>query len=237
MDDTVLKSALAATRGRRRSAGACLDDAQSALFATGELDEAGYAAAAAHVAACDDCLDRIAALVELGRDEARPDAPADKPAHGVIALPGLRLQNARFRHRMPLAVAASVVVMVLGALVLGNAQLLPWQEPTAYRQVRSAADAIAVPALRFPPEAHKLARRELRFEWAAVDDAMYYELQLLSENGDVLWQQRADGTQLAPPAALHLEPDTLFYAWVRAHLNDGKTVKSQAISFRVMTEG
>jgi hypothetical protein len=234
MDDAILKSTLEQARGRHHAPGACLNDDESALFVAAAMDADDRARAVAHIAACDDCLERIVAITELEREQAPASAPGPALARAMTLLTAPAVARFPIRHRMPLAAAASLMVMLLGALVLDNPSWLPGQPDGGYRELRSGPGAASVPGLLAPRDAETLPRAAVRFAWTPVEDSLFYEVELLAANGDMLWQERSEALQSAPPQTLFLDPEQLHYVWVRAYLRDGKTVKSQSVSFRVM---
>jgi hypothetical protein len=187
--------------------------------------------ALAHVARCDDCLEKVTVITQLLRDH-----DIGKPVAASACAP----QGWKRMTRTPpwrAAVAASVLLFVSGLVYR-------YQNPSPtsgldipLREVRGGGGAAqAVPVLRMPQDGQELRRSDLHFNWTAVDNAIYYQMELLSADGDVLWQEQMEGTDATPPESLYLAGGATHYAWVRAHLRDGKTVKSQAVSFRIIAE-
>jgi hypothetical protein len=86
-----------------------------------------------------------------------------------------------------------------------------------------------------PAENQVLSPRGPEFRWQAVPGSIYYELSLVTENGDVVWQGRVEGTRAPLPSSVTLQPGAGYFVWVRAYLAGGVTLKSAAVPFRVGT--
>ena len=101
------------------------------------------------------------------------------------------------------------------------------------RQTRRAAPAAAAPEILSPREGADVARSGLEIRWQPVAGSLYYEVHVVSAQGDLLWQHRVEGTSAQIPREVTLREGEQLFAWVRAHLPDGRTIKGQAIGFRI----
>jgi hypothetical protein len=100
---------------------------------------------------------------------------------------------------------------------------------------RRSAAALSPLVMTSPAENQVLSPRDPEFRWLAVPGSIYYELSLVTENGDVVWQGRVEGTLARLPASVTLQPGAGYFVWVRAYLAGGVTLKSAAVPFRVGT--
>ena len=73
----------------------------------------------------------------------------------------------------------------------------------------------------------------LDFVWRRVPGAVYYDIHIVTEEGNVVWSGKAEGTSTRLPAGHGLQTGQKYFVWVRAHLSGGGTVKSPAVPFRV----
>jgi hypothetical protein len=89
------------------------------------------------------------------------------------------------------------------------------------------------PSVVAPAENATVARQDLEFRWQPVAGSVYYEINVVTEDGTVVWQARLEGTKTRLPDAPRLEARTKYFVWVRAHLVGGETVKSPAVSFHL----
>jgi hypothetical protein len=97
--------------------------------------------------------------------------------------------------------------------------------------VRNSATSIPALSVVSPAENATLARKDLELRWQAVPGSLYYEIQVVTETGDVVWQGRTEGTVVRPPESLALQADSKYFVRVRAHLAGGTTIRSAAVPF------
>jgi hypothetical protein len=108
------------------------------------------------------------------------------------------------------------------------------QSPSPSRSaVRSPAGKPLQLELQFPAENATLAPQQLEFRWEAVPAATYYEVQLVTDDGTVVWLGKVEGTRVRPPDAVRLEGGRKYFVWIKAHLTGGGTVKSTTVSFQI----
>jgi hypothetical protein len=79
-----------------------------------------------------------------------------------------------------------------------------------------------------------LLRESIDFRWEGVHDALFYEVKLVSAEGDVVWEFKTEKTSAALPSGLGLQPGRKYFAWVEAALAEGKTVRSESVAFNVV---
>jgi hypothetical protein len=102
--------------------------------------------------------------------------------------------------------------------------------PVPVRRAPAAADAVV---LLSPTSDSMVPLPNLEFRWRDVPNAIYYDLHVVTEEGDVVWQGRVEGTRTRLPDGHPLHAGTKYFVWVRAHLAGGGTLKSAAAAFRV----
>jgi hypothetical protein len=101
------------------------------------------------------------------------------------------------------------------------------------RSVRNSAPAVRTLSVAFPAEASRLARKDLEFRWHAVPGSLYYEVDLVTEDGTSVWHSRVEGTSVRPPDGAKLDAGAKYFVWVKAFLSGGETIKSAAVSFGI----
>jgi anti-sigma factor RsiW len=97
---------------------------------------------------------------------------------------------------------------------------------------KSAPGTLALRLVR-PVEGATLSPHGPEFRWQPVPRTTFYEVQVLSEEGDVVWQTKVETTAARLPSGHRLRAGTKYFVWVRAHLSSGGSVRSAAVSFRV----
>ncbi len=222
-----------------RQAGCPADD-RLAVFMDGGLDKAAHDHLIRHLSDCQYCLDRVGMLGRARDDEAPVLVPQTLLARGqrlASAGQGPARHEAGRKPRISWAAAAVLVLAV--ALV---ARQVPEPAPPAgppavpdrgLRESRSIDPGIAGPRLLSPSEGSRLTAGGLEFNWAPVPDSLYYQVRILSSEGDLVWQERVAGTRWTPPAAFELVPGADYFVRIEAWLDDSRSVKSDFLPFRV----
>ncbi|MGH9389329.1 MAG: hypothetical protein ACRD1Z_06910, partial [Vicinamibacteria bacterium] len=200
----------------------CPDENELAAFAEGRLAEEARGRVLFHVADCGGCLDQVAFLKSTGNLEARVP---DRLLEQARQLP--RKERGRYPFRFAAAAAAVLVVSVL----------TPWfwshrDGDAGNREVRGRASAVDLEVLA-PAEGEVTSRADLAFRWIALEGAVAYTATVLTDGGDPLFEQRTEGTEIDLPSEVELSPGVSYFFWVRAHLRDGRTIRSLAVEFSV----
>lgn len=204
----------------------------------------------AHLSDCDVCLDMIGGLIRQQRTSEPPEAPAHLVDTAADALPVKTGRQTSWRWVLVPAFAALVVaaVVLLRPLQPGRpsasifvpsveksrppvALLKPASPPTEEQYVRKLATPVETVEVLEPQSESVVLRERLRFRWRVVGNASY-EVRVVNAEGDLLWQ----GQESKPTAQLPPDfpvPPGPYFVWVRAFLNDGRTIKSDPVPFTI----
>lgn len=224
MDERELRALLKSGPGDPRDRG-CPDELTLATYWDGGLSPDRRTEFEAHLATCAGCFSQIGALARLER-------AAPEPVPGAL-LEAAKISTQPERRRTgtgSLAALAAGLVAVLG--------LLFWL-PTRLDgppELRAPAVAASTPEVLHPRDGGLLYDNE-SIRWRPVDRALFYRVRLTTDFGDPVWEGEASESELRAPAGLGLVPGELYFVWVRAHRDDGKTIKSKAVGFRVAPPG
>ena len=74
------------------------------------------------------------------------------------------------------------------------------------------------------------AKLELR--WTAIPQALFYEVRVTNPSGQLVWNSKVERERVQVPVEAGLKPGS-YFVWVRAHLPEGKLIRTQAVSFTV----
>ena len=100
-------------------------------------------------------------------------------------------------------------------------------------QVRNLDADNHAPKLLLPHEGAVIKRESLEFRWQRTADAVFYEVSILTAAGDPVLLRQTEGTSLEVSSEANLIPGAKYFVSVRAHLREGKTVRSSVVSFRI----
>jgi len=236
--------------GQGKRSWRCPDETNLAAYADAHLADDAQRRLEAHLADCDFCLNQIAFLLRA-QESAMPEVP-----QGLLTRArelGAEGKEARWlaewRWRTAAAAAACVV---LGAIVWlrqpppplvpphrGPAPLVevapaPTATPSApHRVVRNGQKAGAPLRLLFPREGAIIPRAGFDFRWTEVRGCLFYEIRLMTGEGDLVWEGRVEATQARIPANVQLTPGSKYFISVHAYLPEGKTLPAAVVGFTV----
>ena len=230
-------------------------------YARGTLGDETRDAFETHYFACDACFQKVrtslalrAELAALPEAEPAPGpaprrswwlmvAPVAATAVVVIAAalwfrnPALPASPAIVADAPPATAPAAAPAMPTPADASAGHSAAPPAAPAAGSRAREAVrntpPAASALMLLSPSDNQMLPLERLDLSWRHVPGVVYYDLQIVTEEGNVVWSGRADGTSTRLPAGHGLQAGQKYFVWVRAHLSGGGTVKSPAVPFRV----
>jgi hypothetical protein len=229
MTDNDLERLLSSKPGPRgHRAWVCPDEVTLAAFADGRLPERARSRVQSHLADCETCLQNVAAALR-----ALETPPPEVPARLLARAREL----AEPRARGPLVsawrwgtISAAAGLVLVAAVYVWQSTMAP-APGSSPAEVRGVAAQPVAPEILSPAEGSVVGRTQSEFRWRGVAGAIYYEIQLVTAEGDVLWQQRTEATGARLPATVPIAPGQDVYVWVRAHLVNGKTLKSEPVGF------
>ncbi len=233
----------------------CLDESQIAAYADGGLREPEKKRVEAHLANCNFCLDQVAFLARIENAELPGSVPGSLLAR-ARDLVGSRARVTLIPAWGRLVTAAAVACLAVAVTVSVRHSRLrtPSSAPNHPSEPSVGTPSSAQPALPNPsaetgevrggtesapltvvlpaPDA-MVSRKDLQFRWEVVRGALYYDVRLMTAEGNLVWEQRADVNSLTVPADVKLETGHKYYLLIRADLPEGKTVESKAVAFSV----
>jgi hypothetical protein len=82
-----------------------------------------------------------------------------------------------------------------------------------------------------PIPGQRVDPRELTIHWQSSAGALIYELQVLSESGDILWEIRSHSTSTKLPSNVPLAKGKTYYVRLRVHSASGSIEQSKPVDF------
>lgn len=207
----------------------CLADQTLAALVDGLLPDGDRAVALQHVDGCATCLDRVALLASL-----RDAQPTPAPAALVEAV----TRRARHWTRRVAPYGAVAAGLLLAVAVWPTRE--PGVRPDSTRPpatsetgtvVRTAPAGIAGLVVEAPKDNERLAPG-FEVRWQGPASAVFYEVQLTTVDGDLLWSAQVDGGSHHVAVPTTLSSSQPSYLWVTAHLPEGRRLTSNVIRVR-----
>ena len=208
----------------------CPDETQLAAFVDGGLTPRERGRVAGHAAGCGYCIGQIGTLARMAAAEPPFEVPPAVLARARALAP---VSAAPLGWRWGMAVAAATGF----AVILTFSVRAPRSAgDSTIEQVRKAPDPSALPELLFPREGTVVERQALVFQWRPVEPSLYYDVRILSADGDPIWNERISASKAQIPQSIRLVPGQKYYASVDAWLPDGKSVKCPVVGFKVRAQ-
>lgn len=214
----------------------CVEDRQIAEYYEGLLPEPERTRVELHVTDCRFCAARIGMLARL--DEV---AESHVPEDALAAAKQMVQTAPRGGVRLAAWAAAAVVVLALGVYFqpfLGQQPESGPELPTAptaqsgnLRETRTIDTQALGPTITSPREGQSAGANSL-ISWTAVPSSLFYQVRIVSDGGDLLWQERVDGTEWRLPDGLELVPGAEYFVRIDAHLTEAKSLQSEYLLFR-----
>lgn len=220
----------------------CPDNHVLAACLDGNLPAKDNEQLAAHLADCDYCAAQLGMMQRL--NEAPPAPAASEFVLARAARMVEKGQRTTFQNTARWAAAAVIVLAVLlvyrpnpSVPAVPDASVTSPADITAQaldpHQTRNLNTGILKPRVLAPVAGTRVDPAELRFAWTEVPGSLYYDVRIVTDAGDLVWQARAEDTELALPASLQLEPDTDYFFRVDAYLASAKSISSQHVLFSI----
>ena len=208
----------------------CPDEMRLAAFVERRLDGPERARVEAHIAGCDYCLGQVGTLERL-QDAAPPDDVSPRMLAAARELAAGSSPAVKPAWYWGAAAAATACIVLGVTFAVRPPQAGPVSPP---QTVRSTADhATPTPDLLFPREAAIVPRAALEFRWDRVERTLFYEIRVVTADGDLIWETRADQAEARMPPTVRLTNGERYYVSVSAWLPEGKTVKAPVVGFQV----
>ena len=210
----------------------CPDEHAIAGYVDATLDLPAARELERHLADCGHCLDLVALLSrEHQADESARAAGRSAPSPATAVME----RRHRWHRAQKWAVAAALVLAVPVLFQMGGA---PGPAPGDQQELPSATTRMVAPgdrALRVlsPSPGSAVDPARLAFSWTEVPGSPYYDLRIVTDEGDIVIEQRVTGTRWQPAVPLRLEPGTEYFVLVEAYPSGDKAVSSHHVPFRV----
>ncbi len=216
----------------------CPDDQQLAEYFQGDLDFPESLVLQRHFVDCRYCRALVGVIERSRLDQATTRVPEDLIAQAKQlrgARPGRRIRKATAW------AAAAAIVAGMFAMVQFGPNSIPGGDrysddvldaPDAMRSLRSVEPLERALQVRAPLDEARIPPGSL-IEWDEVPGRLFYDISVLSDEGDVLAAIRTEGTSWTLDRALPLQSGSTYFVRIAARLPDGRSVSSRHIRFQV----
>jgi len=233
MNRDEVKSRLSSAKPATEPRADCPANETLASYVDGGLSETEHAAFELHLADCGWCMARVGMLGRAHEREPEQGIPEFTLAMARRIGGAETTAPAPWRRRAPRWAAAAAVVLAVALTLLGPRSETPPAGDSADRAVRTAEPLSRQPRLLWPADGAVMGVERITFDWSPVADSLYYQVRVVTDAGDLVWQEQLPGTHWSAPADLHLTPGADYYVRVDAFLTETKSVSSDYVAFRM----
>jgi hypothetical protein len=199
-----------------------------------------------HLVSCDSCIQQVAFLVGTSQ-------------HGESVPPELMnkafaLAEPEAQHAYPiwkLALSGAFVLILLSVVGwrliehkgghpnFASETLAPAQIAVVAHDVSPAPksqemfrgnDSVDSPFL-FPSPNQRVDASKLVFRWKPVRRANLYDIEVVTDDGSVIWAERVKASSAALPRDIHLVKEASYYVRLRIHMVYGSVEVTKAVGF------
>ena len=248
-DDKFSSSRLRASKNLIGRLWLCLDEQTIAAYVDHTLGQCRKKRVEAHLAECERCRYTVAEIVKLQRavDLASPPievAPAPLrtapvgyalsrwfwvPAGAIAVLGLIAISIGVLRPTRDLLILPPPTppARMVAKVEPANPPITPVPEIVREPQVRETQ-----PVVVSPLEGRTVAREYLAFNWKPVAHTRYYEVRVVTSDGDLRWHGRTTESALRLPSNVALSSGS-YFVWITAYRTDGTVSKSPPVRFLV----
>ena len=247
-DDDLLVRYPQGGKGPARRGWRCPGEGVIAAYLDRVVNDADRSRIESHLADCEYCRSLVADVVTTQRSDP-PAMPLGLTSRAIASIaPGAR------RGRwilLPGAALAGVAFVVIATVMLRSPQQLIGPAPSAPSApviakseppstvshpvadvVRKVTSAVVLPSLIFPKPDSVVTHDQLEFKWKPVPRSRYYELHVVTPEGEPVWEAQSEAAFLNVPSDVRLR-DASYFVWISAYLDDGRVEESAVIRFQV----
>lgn len=202
-----------------------------------------------HLAKCQYCRSIVADVVKLQRAVELPVPPFEMARKPLVFAPSTS-KGAYWIWASAAAMALVLVTAVVLRVVREPQKLMVVSLPTRSAPAIAKAEPPApvnspvrnitrkpqapktAPVLLSPLQDSTVVRNQLEITWKPLSPSRYFEISLVTSEGDLLWEGQTERTSLRLPSDVVLKRGS-YFVWVTAYLGNGQVTKSSPVRFRV----
>jgi Putative zinc-finger len=227
----------------------CPGDLMIAAYADGTLGQLKKSWVEFHLAGCQRCRLLVAEVIKAQRETDLPLPPL-KLKWKAISLAERKPASQRWVWA-PAGVLAAIALLAVFSVMLRkperlivvappapSAPLIAKAEPAAthsapVREIeRKRASLQLFPSVILPQPDSVVRRERLEFGWKPILHSRYYEVRIVTSDGDLVWEGQTEKSDLQPPSDVAMR-DGSYFVWITAYLADGRVAKSPPVKFLI----
>jgi len=227
----------------------CPGDPMIAAYADGTLGQLKKSWVEFHLAGCQRCRLLVAEVIKAQRETDLPLPPLELKWKAI----SFAEQNPSPQRWVwvPAGVLAAIALLAVFSVILRKPEQLIVVSPAApsapliakaelaathstpVREIERKRASLQLFPSVIVPQADSVIRRErLEFGWKPIPHSRYYEIRIVTLDGDLVWEGQTEKSDLQPPSDVAMR-DGSYFVWITAYLADGRVAKSSPVKFFV----
>lgn len=236
MDKDKLTFFLAQTTGAPELQHDCPEDELLAAYMEGVLSDVSHGQFENHLADCAWCIERVGMLGRAHESDAQEQVPEPLLARAGKMVNSSGQSASGWRRAHAWAVAAAVVLTI--GFMVSKSTLYEGKPHSVSRnnaETSQSTRSIAPGALQTtqPSTGNNISVEfsDGVFSWTPVNDSLFYQVQIVTAEGDLLWRERVNAEQWNPPGELVLSAGEEYFVRIDAFVSETRSVKSDYVAF------
>jgi hypothetical protein len=215
----------------------CPEDELLAVYMDGGLSEVSHREFEDHLADCAWCLERVGIMGRAHESETQGQVSELLLARAGNIVDSPRQPMSRWR-RAPAWAAAAVLVLTFGFLASNTTFHGSVPQPESRgdadtaQSTRSVDPAGMQSAQRLTANNISVELSDGVFSWTPVNDSQFYQVRIVTAEGDLLWQERVHDEHWKAPEGLVFSPGEEYFVRIDAFLSENLSVNSDYVAFR-----
>jgi putative zinc finger protein len=239
-----------ADRNQRTRRWHCPEDGVIAGYVDCTLTETRRSQVQRHLADCGYCRALVADIVKIRREAEVPAAPIALVDKALAVLPSTPRRWRRIWVPVTALGTAAVCTMIAATVLQPPDRLvLPsWSAPAApiisesgpqppartpgREIVRNQTSPQPSPSIISPKAGSAVSGKTVDFHWKAVPHSLYYQVRIVTSEGELVWEGQSTGTHLELPNDAPLN-NGKYFVLVSAFMENGRIMKSDPVGFQI----
>lgn len=231
----------------------CPEDTVIAAYLDCTLTETGRSRVQRHLADCGYCRTLVADIVKIHRQAEVPGAPTALVERALAVLPSAPGRWHRIWVPVSALGTAAVCTMIAATVFLRQPERLalpslsapsapivsesepqPPTEATGREIVRNQTSPQLSPSIVSPKPGSVVSRNTVDFRWKTVPHSLYYQVRIVTSEGEVVWESQSTDTYLEVPSDAPLNKGK-YFVLVSAFMENGHIMKSDPVKFQIVS--
>jgi hypothetical protein len=204
----------------------CPADVQLASYLEGGLHDADHRAFEHHLSSCDWCLERVGLVSRYAGDDRVTEVPTETLTRAQKLVRSAEQVNPWSRPQVWGAAAALLLAVNLALVRHDDAPPEPATYPVA-PSVRNVEPMNMGSRALAAGDGLRIRFQHGLIEWTQVNGSLFYQVLVVTDEGDTVWEEQVDEPKWMVPEGLILQSNADYFVRIEAYLSEKQAVSSE----------